>query len=316
MNHSTSSALSKDQGLLTRLFHYDEQRALWTYPHDDQVFKVMAACAKLNLPCRNVPKDDPNAVEIEDTDWRRVFPLPLTSSQDESLSPPSSASNEVPMKKHTYHPKKHAEDHEETSVRYYQFHRDDHEESPQEILKAAESEIFDEEDDQDMETAVHALAERTEAVVILKEESEDLQILPAPAPLEKKPETSLLAPPHVSQNSKESTMTTHEKHTVKNDSAEKAPKNKDFSELSSWEQVLEDRESTLAAREKVLRMRQNDVQDMEERFHEERKVFNADYEEKKAFLEDKEQRLKKIFERIEEVAYEFRRNTRVEDEVS
>lgn len=87
---------------------------------------------------------------------------------------------------------------------------------------------------------------------------------------------------------------------------------KNFADLSSWEQVLEERESTLAAREKVLRMRQKDIQDMEERLHEERKAFNTDYEEKKAFLEDKEQRMKKIFDRIEEVAYEFRRNTRAE----
>jgi hypothetical protein len=61
-------------------------------------------------------------------------------------------------------------------------------------------------------------------------------------------------------------------------------------------------------------LRQKDIQDMEERLHEERKAFNADYEEKKAFLEDKEQRLKKIFERIEEVAYEFRRTSRSEGE--
>lgn len=97
-----------------------------------------------------------------------------------------------------------------------------------------------------------------------------------------------------------------------NQDQNQAKESRNFGDLSSWEQVLEERESTLAAREKVLRLRQKDVQDMEERFYEERKAFHADYEEKKAFLEDKEQRMKKLFERIEEVAYEFRRTTRSE----
>jgi hypothetical protein len=210
--------------------------------------------------------------------------------------------------------------HEETNVRYYQFHSDHPPSESQDVLQAAESEMADD-DEQDMETAVHALAERTEAIFIDKEEIQEIPLVPALSVSKAEKDTSLsnLSSPKTVQSSqpyKESSMTYDAKYSVKNDPNDAPLKSKNFGDLSSWEQVLEDRESTLAAREKVLRLRQKDLQDEEERFHEERKAFNADYEEKKAFLEDKEQRMKKLFERIEEVAYEFRRNTRVEGETS
>ncbi len=197
----------------------------------------------------------------------------------------------------------------ETKVRYYRFDGAN-EEMPseaEEILRRAESQMTDEEE-QDMEKALHALAEQTHPVFVSPEENKDLtddirSFLSSPMTKGEEAKDPFTAPLESSQNPKDVSMNQGENQTKET---------RHFGDLSSWEQVLEDRESTLAAREKVLRLRQKDVQDMEERLHEERKAFNADYEEKKAFLEDKEQRMKKLFERIEEVAYEFRRTTRSE----
>ena len=304
MTLSGPSVFSKDRELLLALFHFDPARHVWAYAHDDQVFRVMAACAKLNLPCRNVPKDDPNSIEIFQDDWDRIFTAPFsddslatTLSQEASMDTPSSENTALDIKAlaHNDTPK-------DTTVRYYRFHdtrRDDNlPPAAQQILLAAESEMADD-DEQDMETAVHALAEQTHAVFVSQDIAEEPSIsLNPPEPF----------------NPKDPSMTHDDTQTPKHSVTDTSPNSKGFGELSSWEQVLEDRESTLAAREKVLRLRQKDVQDMEERLHEERKAFNADYEEKKSFLEDKEQRLKKSFERIEEIAYEFRRNARSEGE--
>lgn len=301
MNLANPPIVSKDRAFLSGLFHYEPDRHVWVYIHDDQVFRVMAACAKLNLPCRNVPKDDPNTIEISQDDWERIFASPSSDhslseiiSQEAPMDTPSSENatmdNAAPV---------HDDAPQDTTVRYYRFNdtRPDADLAPedQQILLAAESEMADD-DEQDMETAVHALAEQTHAVFV----SQDT------------PLTSINPPAHF--NPKEPSMTHDDTQTPKHSITDTSTKTKGFGDLSSWEQVLEDRESTLAAREKVLRLRQKDVQDMEERLHEERKAFNADYEEKKSFLEDKEQRLKKSFERIEEIAYEFRRNARSEDE--
>lgn len=213
------------------------------------------------------------------------------------------------------------EHNKETKVRYYRFDgANDTAVDPRvdDILLAAESQMADE-DEQDMEKAVHALAERTQAAFVSQEhtinEDDDRPSPPSSLAVSAEaPKDHFPTPSQSPQKPKDASMSQDENQTVKHAMKDKAPENKNFGDLSSWEQVLEDRESTLAAREKVLRLRQKDVQDMEERLHEERKAFNADYEEKKAFLEDKEQRLKKIFERMEEVAYEFRRNTRSEGE--
>jgi hypothetical protein len=323
MNLSQSSSFSKDRDLLSRLFFYDQDRHIWIYNHDDQVFKVMAACAKLNVPCRNVPKDDPSTVEITHEDWERVFTS--SAATDSPYKPPSqeavmtihpseSIDPETPFEKEKHNTA--------TKVRYYRFDgANDTAVDPKadEILLAAESEMADE-DEQDMEKAVHALAERTQATFVSQEHTkdEDDDRPSPPSSLAVSAEASkdhFPTPSESPQKPKDASMSQDENQTVKHAIKDKPLENKNFGDLSSWEQVLEDRESTLAAREKVLRLRQKDVQDMEERLHEERKAFNADYEEKKAFLEDKEQRLKKIFERMEEVAYEFRRNTRSEGEV-
>ena len=384
MNPSQPSSFSNDRDLLWRLFFYDKERHVWIYNHDDQVFKVMAACAKLNIPCRNVPKDDPSTVEIEDEDWERIFVLPLlTDSPSEPPSqevimkarPSESTDTDTPLKKRlfkvmralekpslpyqniqnddpntddiTHEGREHTsvlppaadspsepqsqeatmkihssesidaetsvekqEDATETKVRYYRFDEtndDALEPKAEEILLAAESQMTDEEE-QDMEKAVHALAEQTHAAFVSQDDTHEptdaiRSFLSSPAETDKETKDSFTPqsePPH---NPKDASMNRDENQ---------AKESRNFGDLSSWEQVLEERESTLAAREKVLRLRQKDVQDMEERFYEERKAFHADYEEKKAFLEDKEQRMKKLFERIEEVAYEFRRTTRSE----
>jgi len=350
------------------------------------VFKVMAACAKLNIPCRNVPKDDPSTVEIEDEDWERIFVLPLLT--DSSSEPPSqevimkttpseSIDTETPLKKRVFKvmkafeklsvpyqniqkddpdtaditnadrehtsvlppaadypsepPSQEAtmnihssesididaetsvekqEDTTETKVRYYRFNGtndDDLAPKAEEILMAAESQMADEEE-QDMEKALHALAEQTHAAFVSQDDTHEptdaiRSFLSSPANKEDETEDSFTPQSESPHNPKDVSM---------NQDQNQAKESRNFGDLSSWEQVLEERESTLAAREKVLRLRQKDVQDMEERFYEERKAFHADYEEKKAFLEDKEQRMKKLFERIEEVAYEFRRTTRSE----
>jgi hypothetical protein len=378
------SNFSKDRDLLWRLFVYDKERHVWVYNHDDQVFKVMAACAKLNVPCRNVPKDDPITVEITDEDWDRIFVLPLITdspselpSQEVIMKTSSTESRKSPLEKrvlkviqafenldaphqhnqkdnldtadvthegqeHTFilpHPEdslseppsqevtmtinpsesidaqtplEQKEHSTETKVRHYRFdgaNDDALESKAEEILLAAESQMADEEE-QDMEKALHALAEQTHPVFVSPEENKDLtddirSFLSSPIAKAEEPEDPSTTPLKSFQNPKDASMNQDENQTKET---------RHFGDLSSWEQVLEDRESTLAAREKVLRLRQKDIQDMEERLHEERKAFNADYEEKKAFLEDKEQRLKKIFERIEEVAYEFRRTSRSEGE--
>jgi hypothetical protein len=305
MNPYQPSSFSKDRDLLWRLFFYDKERHVWIYNHDDQVFKVMAACAKLNVPCRNVPKDDPNTVEIEDEDWERIFALSnLTDSPSEptlqeaimQTTPSESIDTNKPLEK---------EDHNtETKVRYYRFNgaNDDvSDPKAEEVLMAAESQMADEEE-QDMEKALHALAEQTNAAFVSQDDTHEptdaiRSFLSSHADKKEETKDSFTPQSESPQTPKDASMNQDENQT---------------GDLSSWEQVLEERESTLAAREKVLRLRQKDVQDMEERLYEERKVFHADYEEKKAFLEDKEQRMKKLFERIEEVAYEFRRTTRSE----
>lgn len=386
MNPSQPSSFSTDRDLLWRLFSYDKERHVWIYNHDDQVFKVMAACAKLNIPCRNVPKDDPSTVEIEDEDWERIFVLPLlTDSSSEAPSqevimkttPSESIDTETPLKKRVFKvmkafeklsvpyqniqkddpdtaditnadrehtsvlppaadypsepPSQEAtmnihssesididaetsvekqEDTTETKVRYYRFNGtndDDLAPKAEEILMAAESQMADEEE-QDMEKALHALAEQTHAAFVSQDDTHEptdaiRSFLSSPANKEDETEDSFTPQSESPHNPKDASM---------NQDQNQAKESRNFGDLSSWEQVLEERESTLAAREKVLRLRQKDVQDMEERFYEERKAFHADYEEKKAFLEDKEQRMKKLFERIEEVAYEFRRTTRSE----
>lgn len=384
MNPSQPSSFSNDRDLLLRLFFYDKERHVWIYNHDDQVFKVMAACAKLNIPCRNVPKDDPSTVEIEDEDWERIFVLPLlTDSPSEPPSqevimkarPSESTDTDTPLKKRlfkvmralekpslpyqniqnddpntddiTHEGREHTsvlppaadspsepqsqeatmkirssesidaetsvekqEDATETKVRYYRFDEtndDALEPKAEEILLAAESEMVDE-DEQDMEKAVHALAEQTHAAFVAQEQATEQEDHRPSVP------SSLVVNAEVPKDRfpKPSESPQKPKDTSMNQDENQPKESRNFGDLSSWEQVLEDRESTLAAREKVLRLRQKDVQDMEERLYEERKAFNADYEEKKAFLEDKEQRMKKLFERIEEVAYEFRRTTRSE----
>ena len=311
MNPSQPSSFSNDRDLLWRLFFYDKERHVWVYNHDDQVFKVMAACAKLNIPCRNVPKDDPSTVEIEDEDWERVFTLSAaTDSPDKppsqeavmTIHPSESIDPETPFEKEKHNTA--------TKVRYYRFDgANDTAVDPKadEILLAAESEMADE-DEQDMEKAVHALAEQTHAAFVSQDDPHEQtdairSFLSSPAETDKETKDSFTPQSESPQKPKDTSM---------NQDENQPKESRNFGDLSSWEQVLEDRESTLAAREKVLRLRQKDVQDMEERLYEERKAFNADYEEKKAFLEDKEQRLKKIFERMEEVAYEFRRTTRSE----
>ena len=384
MNPSQPSSFSNDRDLLWRLFFYDKERHVWIYNHDDQVFKVMAACAKLNIPCRNVPKDDPSTVEIEDEDWERIFVLPLlTDSPSEPPSqevimkarPSESTDTDTPLKKRlfkvmkalekpslpyqniqnddpntddiTHEGREHTsvlppaadspsepqsqeatmkirssesidaetsvekqEDATETKVRYYRFDEtndDALEPKAEEILLAAESEMVDE-DEQDMEKAVHALAEQTHAAFVAQEQATEQEDHRPSVP------SSLVVNAEVPKDRfpKPSESPQKPKDTSMNQDENQPKESRNFGDLSSWEQVLEERESTLAAREKVLRLRQKDVQDMEERFYEERKAFHADYEEKKAFLEDKEQRMKKLFERIEEVAYEFRRTTRSE----
>jgi hypothetical protein len=293
----------------------------------------VAACAKLNIPCRNVPKDDPCAVEITSEDWDRLFALsPLADSPLQSLSE-QSLSEEATMETHSTEsvdtpPPLEEAPATETKVRYYRFGGANDAVLPpkdQEILLAAESQIADmaDEDEHDMEKALHALAEQTQAAFVSQSPYDDAPTQkepeePLPSVLDseplaaKKPNDRFPTQSRSPDKPKDFSMTQDENQTVTHAAKNKVQDNKTFGDLSSWEQVLEDRESTLAAREKVLRLRQKDVQDMEDRLHEERKTFNADYEEKKAFLEDKEQRLKKIFERIEEVAYEFRRNTRSE----
>jgi hypothetical protein len=320
MNPYQPSSFSKDRDLLWRLFFYDKERHVWIYNHDDQVFKVMAACAKLNVPCRNVPKDDPNTVEIEDEDWERIFALSnLTDSPSEptlqeaimQTTPSESIDTNKPLEK---------EDHNtETKVRYYRFNgaNDDvSDPKAEEVLMAAESQMADEEE-QDMEKALHALAEQTNAAFVSQDDTHEptdaiRSFLSSHADKKEETKDSFTPQSESPQTPKDASMNQDENQTVKHTMKDKPLENKNFGDLSSWEQVLEERESTLAAREKVLRLRQKDVQDMEERLYEERKVFHADYEEKKAFLEDKEQRMKKLFERIEEVAYEFRRTTRSE----
>jgi hypothetical protein len=311
MNPSYSSSFFKDRDLLSRSFVYNQDRRVWVYLHDDQVFRVMAACAKLNIPCRNIPQDDPSTIEITNEDWERIFTLPLSPEspeplpQEDTMKMKSSETldNQTPLE---------TEDHEETKIRYYRFDGpSDRELDPEseDILMAAESQMNDEEE-HDMETAVHALAERTSAIIPLETPKEEDNhnrpfVLFSGTKTEQDEDSSL---DHVlsSRDTKDNPMIHNENQATNNNGS------KNFGELSTWEQVLEERESTLAAREKVLRLRQKDVQDMEERLYEERKAFNADYEEKKAFLEDKEQRLKKIFERVEEVAFEFRRHTSTE----
>lgn len=321
MNLSDPSFFSQDRDLLSRLFLYDQDRHVWVYPHDDQVFRVMAACAKLNVPCRNVPKDDPSTVEITNEDWDRIFTMPSLVMSTEPLSQEVTMKNNLSSLIDKKFPLQKNDNPAEATVRYYRFDDDNKSNNTvapeaETILMAAESQMTDDEE-QDMETALHDLAERTIAIIPeapqKDEEGHDTSFLSFSTIKTEEPEA--ISPS--SDDTKEPSMI-HNEPPIEEPIMQTKPvdikplETKNVSDLSSWEQVLEERESTLAAREKVLRMRQKDIQDMEERLHEERKAFNTDYEEKKAFLEDKEQRMKKIFDRIEEVAYEFRRNTRAE----
>ena len=279
MKYSTDPAKNKDYDLLASCFVKDDARKVWVYNHDDRVFKVIAACAKLNISCRNVPKDDPNSIEIDNEQWIELF--------DDVNSEESVNISEITDNKYENITPKHLDDEQNPAVRTYNFNNDDdiNTSTATDILDAAEAEMTTEYEDDDMENAVNALAEQTQATnTEAKYDFENTA--------QEEPEHEMIPAP---QEIKHETI-----ERVRDNTSHKPD------DLYDWEDSLQKREEAISAREKALRTRQQALNDLENNLMNAQQKSDAEIKKLQQHITDQENKIRSLLDKIEKITSDFR----------